>query len=553
MSKYQNNKGQKASYSKTGKPKGNMSKRTSSKDQRRSAELADTALKEFRSESNPYSWYANFPNFAKDVGTLSFSTPVGQPMYIKGSDFVANAGIMTLWTIPTPGYSVDMTSAINRQTVRAYTYLRSVQRAAATYDAADLMIYLMAVDSLYAYWAYLRRAYGVAQLFTPTNKYYPRRLLQAMGIDPSIANNLADFRAFINRFALNIGRFAAPKQFDIFERHQWMFSGLYLDGKTSRAQTYMFCPAFLYQYDNTVTTGSQLNGIQIGSYAASPTMRDLTSLQTIANNLLQAMENDEDTMNISGDLYRAYGDSGMYSVAETPDNYAIVPIYDETVLSQIENAVIVGKPTNDPGSSTVTPPTISQNPSVNNGAITFKLVTNAGELEANGKYYHNYPVVTSNKVMNFHWDNPTPEQVMEASRLMSGQSNDYDVVFDTPNAYQITTMPADVVSYVDVCITSLSNPAGVQFLHVLSQSVYVDITTNAILNTLGVDLMAVWEQFDWAPMIYVVKVNSTSNTADMQLMAADVDVFSLVSFTQLQLLNEAAMLSLLDSPQPVRA
>lgn len=527
-----------------------LRKGNSTKSQRRDAEIADTADKAYLSKSNPYAWYANFPNYAKDVATLSFSTPVGQPVYLRDSDYVANAGIMTLWSIPTPGITADMTSPINRQAVRAYTYLRSIQRAAATYDAADLMIYLLAVDSLYSYWAYLRRAYGVAQLFTPTNKYYPRRLLQAMGVDPAIANNLADFRAFINRFALNIGRFAAPREFDLFQRHSWMYSGLYLDGKTTRAQTYMFCPAMLYQYDNTVATGSQLSGVQIGSYSTSPTMRDLVSLQAVANNLLQAMENDEDTMNISGDLYRAYGEAGMFSVEETSDGYSILPIYDETVLSQIENAVIVGNPVNR--ENTFELPSITQNPTVNNGAIQFSLITDAGELKVGDLYLHNYPVLTANHVMNFHWDNPSPEQVTEASRLMPGTATTSAIVTSASEHYGFSTSPADVVSYVDVCITSLSNPAAVQFIHAVTQTVYVNSVSGAIGNPNGVDLLAIWQQFDWAPMLYVVKFNATTEATDMQLMAADVDVFSAVSFDQLKQINESTLLSLLDSPQPIR-
>lgn len=185
----------------------------------RDAEIMDDARKDYMSKSNPYTWYANFPNYAKDVATLAFGVPTGQPIYLTSGDYVANAGLMTLYFTPTPGISKNLSSPVNRQAVRIQTYLRSIMRAASDYDAADTMIYLLHNDALYTYWAFLRRAYGVAQLFTPTNKYYPRRLLQAMNIDPDIAHNLADFRAFINKFALNIGRFAMPKNFDLTQRH----------------------------------------------------------------------------------------------------------------------------------------------------------------------------------------------------------------------------------------------------------------------------------------------------------------------------------------------
>lgn len=536
-----------------GMNKKKYTKRDSSKNQRREKEVIDSAIKE--STANPYSWYANFPNFMKDVANLSFSTPVGQPVFINGADYVANAGIMTINFIPTPGYSQGLVSPINRQAIRMYTYIRSIQKAAASYDAADLMIYLFAVDSLYMYWAYLRRVYGVAQLFSPTNKYYPRRLLQAMGVDPNIANNLADFRAYINRFALNIGRFAAPKQFDLFNRHAWMCSGMYLDSKTRNAQTYIFMPAMFYQYDNTVTTGSQLTGVQFGSFTSTPQSRDLVSLQAFGNNLLQAMENDEDTMNISGDLFRAYGDGGLYAVAETPDNYAILPIYEESVMSQIENAVIMGNPCSASGALTM--PIISQNPTVNNGAIMFSASFTGGYVQSPaGHYLYNYPAVIENHLMNFHKDEPSPEDVTEATRLMTGSK--HGATAGSFVAITPTVMQADVVTSIDVCITSFDNPNGVRFLHANTQTIWVNASNSNHAPIAGapiaVDLMAIWQQFDWAPMLYEVGISETETevSAELLFMGADVDVFSAITYQQLENITEATLLSLMENAQPVR-
>lgn len=175
-------------------------KNNSSRLQRREKEAIDTDIE--ISRRNAYSWYSHFPQFTKDAGTLAFGIPLGQTI-TRGSDKVQIPGILSLRYLPTIGYSADNTSPINRSAIRLYTHIRNIQKAAAKYDPADLMMYLMALDSCYSFWAMLRRAYGTAQLYTPVNKYYPRNLLNVQGIANEVADDLAALRAYINKFALH--------------------------------------------------------------------------------------------------------------------------------------------------------------------------------------------------------------------------------------------------------------------------------------------------------------------------------------------------------------
>lgn len=525
------------------------SRKNSTKGQREDAEIIGTAEKNFeRSKSNPYAWYAEFPNYAKDVATLPFGTPVGQAVYLNPTDYVANAGIMALLFTPTPGLSTDMTSPINRQAVRFQTYLRSVMRADSSYDAADTMMYMMGIDSLYTFWAYMRRAYGVAQLFTPTNKYLPNRLLQAMGIDPAIAGNLADFRAYINRFALNIGRFALPKDFDIVARHMWMCSGLYTDSESNRAQIYLFVPNYLYVWNNTVTTGSELSGIPILANATTPTSYNLQDLVQIGDQLINNFNNDDDTMRISGDIYRAYGAEGCLKVEETVDNYAVLPVYDKTVLSQIENATFVGEFVTD-GGEAVVPPVISQDPSVNNGAILFNPTFSNGPTNVGSTHMGNWISCQPSQSLNMHWDSPTPEQIMEATRLTSSLDISSHANFAHLKA---KSLPADVINGVNVWVTSLTNPSAVQFINIKTQTVWFNPTTGLIYNPTGLDAVVILQQFDWAPMFYEVATDDAASTTNLRLVAADVDNFTTVSNNQLLNMHEAALLSLLNIKEPAR-
>lgn len=527
-------------------------RKNSTKNQRRDAEAVNTIADIAVSKSNPYAWYANFPNYAKDVATVAFGNPVGSPIRLNPAtnDDIVAAGVMTLNFTPTPGVSQNLSSPINRQAIRLYSYLRSIQRSASTYDAADLMMYLLAVDSLYMYWAFLRRAYGVAQLFTPTNTYYPKVLLQGMGIDPnSILANLADFRAYINRFALNIGRFAMPKQFDLLQRHMWMTSGLYLDSDTTRAQTYMFVPFYYYKYDNTVTTGSKLTGVTWDATVQTPATYNFSQLVQFGTQLITNMDNDEDTLNISGDLYRAYGGE-VFSVEETSENYAILPVYDKTVLSQIENCTVVGAFSNADGSATVAPE-ITQNPSVGNGAIIFAPIVTAGRAAftpfegGNDKIGINFPFANANKVMNMHFDAPTPEMVMEATRLLAA-TNSAGLIF--PNfdtaVRPLTACGSEVINFMRYATMAANQQPIWNF--VASNTMWLTQGTLANYNQI-----ATFTQFDWAPMLYICGDADPNNT--LINMSADLDNFTSLTYDTLNNIHDAALLSLLDSPQPIKS
>lgn len=524
-------------------------KRNSNKNQRRTKEAVDSELKTVASRTNDLSWYTNFPNYAKDVATLAFGVPVGQPVYVQGQDSVANDGIMTLLFTPSIGVSTDLTSPINRQATRFYTYLRSVQRAAASYDSADVMMYMLALDSAYTYWAFMRRIYGIAQLFTPTNKYYPRRLLLAMGVDPSIANNLADFRAYINRYALNIGRYAMPKSFDITQRHMWMCSGLYLDSNTTRAQTYMFVPTRLFQWDNTVTSGSQLAGVELvqaSNVSSAANLFTLETLQEFGSNLIRNLENDEDTMNISGDLFRAYGQSGLLLVEETKDNYAVAPVYDQTVLSQIENCTITGR------ISTATCK-ITQDPSVNNGAIIFQPSALLGNNLNIGDsttpiYGRNYIAVSKNTPINAHWDSPNPGQVMEMTRLMARCANNTSPFAGASESYvPLTQTGTDIVNMVQIIVPGRNDSSAYSVITLYSNTIWLN-SSGTPFSVNGASIIAHMMQFDWAPMLYLVIY--TGNAANLESVAADVDNFTVVSEDQMYNIHEAALLSVLDIPAP---
>lgn len=527
-----------------------LTKSNSSRGQRRLKEEVDTAVRNDYSKRNDYSWYAKFPQFTKDAGTLAFGIPLGQPIDLgDGTDFLTVPGIMRISYIPTIGYSDSLASPINRSALRFYTYLRDIQKAASKYDVADVMMYLMAIDSCYAFHALMKRAYGVAQLFTPVNKYYPRTLLQCMGFDPSIADNLADFRATINRFALNIGRFAMPTGFDITVRHQWMNEGLYVDSESTRAQTYVFVPEGFWKFNNTVTTGSQLDWVPWMSTNKAENLHTLAQVQQFADQLLTAIYNDQDTGNISGDLYSAFAGKLM-KIEEVPSMYSIMPAFNQRVLSQIENATLVG------GFAPTYTPVISQDPSVNNGAIIFK-PTFAGNSEemydsSDNSSYFNPIYQAPGQLLNMHMDSPSAEDVIEATRLTAGTSK--ATASADAQGIALDMFGADVASRMTIYVFNASNPAAVSPLWITTNSILVETgaaVSNPRVPFTTAQAFALMEAFDWHPMVYLSTYSSAKagSKADIQQVFADVDNLTYASGPQLAMMHEASMLSLFDVPQ----
>lgn len=368
------------------------------KSQRRDEEIADTAAA--MSRSNPISFYTKFSQFAEDAGRIAFSRPLGavHPMDIRGfsSQMVAEAGVMRIAFAPTVGVSSDFTSPLNRSSINFYARLRSTQKAFGDYDHQDLTMMMLAIDSAIMYHALGRRIYGTLMDMTPTNRYYPRAIIGAAGLSfPNSQKNIQDFRAFLNEFALQIEQYALPDNIALFARHSWMCEGLYVDSETTRAQTYMFVPTGFWKYNGTSDTGSQLDWVTyLNPGATAVTQYTIDEFMEIGRSLINAMSNDADFAVMAGDLYAYYGGS-VLKLPYIEEKYTILPTYDKTVLSQIENAKICG-----PWASGYTP-VISQNPTVNSGAIIFQPAVQCSTS-----------ALVTNVRMNMHTDSPTPAEVM---------------------------------------------------------------------------------------------------------------------------------------------
>lgn len=291
--------------------------------------------------NNDPSWYTHIYPLVGDVASVPFNIPVGNffnPIISGDINETATIipGILTLRLAPTCGTSTSPTSAVNIAAQQIYTLDRAKNSGATNYDKTDLMMTILAMDSAYMLFEDAVRAYKLLGSYNYMNRYLPNGLLQALGWDPKDLNGkMADFRAAINLFAYELASINVPDQFDFIHRHSWLFTNVYKDSNSSRAQMYAFVPDGFYKW-----TEGQDNEATHLEYVTRNAGQTLESFIELKNSLMQPLLGSQDVGTISGDLAKAFGEGGMIKIQPIEEHAFLEPVYNQEVLLQIANAVV---------------------------------------------------------------------------------------------------------------------------------------------------------------------------------------------------------------------
>nr|AVX53653.1 putative capsid [Marmot picobirnavirus] len=360
---------------------------------------------------NDVSWYAANPQLLSDAASLPFSHAIGtriEPTFtnVKNSGIPSIPGVCSIYLTPCPGKSGSNYSTINIAARNLYSFVRHANSGHANYDSPDLMLYVLAMDSIYYMLSHAIRVYGIARTYSQVNRYYPEALLEAMLMDPKdVITNLAELRYNINTLIVKVGSLCVPASFKYLTRHFWLFSSVYADTNDPKCQSYVFVPHGYYQFDPVAyTTGGALHYQQFDEK-----LHTVSDLIKIINNMVSAVITDEDMNIMSGDILKAFGSDGVFKISGIPEEYSVVPEYNPEVLMQINNTVCVGRSIATTFASGITPeegyhaPDIWQN---TDGAIMYKPEIMVQAPAGHQEHLLNMPML-----------NPTPADVMVATRL----------------------------------------------------------------------------------------------------------------------------------------
>lgn len=485
---------------------------------------------------NDVSWYAKNPEMLRDAASYSYNNPLGtnvplnqlvSPATVDVSmsyyDYTAVPGLMTLRIMPTIGVSNSSTSPANLAAQNIYSYVRYMNSGAKNYDQADLMLYLLAMDSIYATWNFVKRAYGYARTYSQYNKYMPRvyALGDRINFDDLI-QNLADYRMRLNALAARISSFCVPAVMPIFVRHSWMVSNIYKDSDNNKAQQYMFTLDGYYTYEETA---SQNGGTLQYHKFPSTTAKLSTYLDTITA-MLDKVGYSEDIGVMSGDILKAYGQEKLFKITPVEPDFLVLPVYNEEVLNQIHNSTLIS------GMDTATELDVTQNP--DNGWLIWKpkiAKADEGNVDFHGK------------LLNMPWDNVTPENTMVGTRLCATVAS-----YSSANTYHtIGTCGSEVVVREEILqwtneANSTANRYKLPAAFIFDKSE----TAGPLQNTaLGLMLLS---NFDWHPLVFLF--SSQDGKALKALgMAGDITNYTVITTDNLQSMNETALLSEFNVPQ----
>lgn len=514
------------------------------------------------SQPNDWRWYAANPQLVKDYASFPFGFPVGTtyPTDSIGAG-TSTPGIMAFYFTPVFGdLSAKETAPLNIAMRKFYTFVRHENSGAKNYEAPDLMMYYMAMDSCYTYWSFLKRIVGLLPQYTPYNKYWPKVLIEQMGVDfDSISQNVADFRGYVNQFGYRLNSTRVPASFAYTARHMWMCDGIYTDSNTTKAQCYFYTPAQYWKFNPTLTEGN-VGGLELVNFlnpANIQTMTRMTLEQIVefGEDLLNPIISNEDMNIMSGDILKAFGENGCVHIAPIDSNYTVLPVYSTEVSSQIENLFIY--PALLSGS-------IQQATAVGTGYLTYSnTITSSGEpttsnllsLLGSNVSLNVTNIIAKWRMVNFHNDGVTPEEVMVATRLANIPNAIQGTGTYANNIYlDMTTAGSEVVVGSTISRINDSNLPGViptSYYNITSVPVTAITAENqdSFLAVLGntLNVLAMLTDFDWAPNItpYWEDSRTSGGTFSMSGYTLDVDNYTYLNQYNLSKLSEVALLNML--------
>lgn len=471
---------------------------------------------------NDPSWYEPFSGSTELVARQSFGKPLGTPVRLRdfgafdGVDdeaygFSAFPGIMRINYITTPGISTlgDRSSAVNTMSQGYYTTVRYAQRGSGTYDDSDLTIGALGIFSLYEYWAFMRRIYGVLNMYSVSNKYLAHNLFVAMGGDfDNFQKHIYDFQGYINKFALKMSQFCIPADFHIIDRRVRLASNIYVDGTSTKAQMYFYQPAWFWKYDElTNAAGTQLVPVTL------PEEFTFSDVVDFGNDLINALRDSSTLMNMCGDVLNAYGAENMKHITAISEDYLVPILYDEEMVMEIQNTTMIGE---------VAPESCKLYADADTNTIVSTIAYENG--------MQSRPSFTE-ALLNMRNDAPTAQQVMRATRLMA--------------FWHINEANQSVVS---TCGTEVATTAEIFYIHVangVEEVRKVNFQTLTPLNTWSAVQTSVMEKFDYHPYLYLFEQDEDTSAFILRGITGDVENIITMPEETVASINEYALLGLL--------
>lgn len=491
-----------------------------------------------RTAVNDISWYSRYPNLLLAAGSFPYpyrpgmDLPLGQIAYpttegnIPFTDISLNIpGVMSLDWLPSIGKSETSTDPASVVGKEIYAKVRAVFSGTLRADAPDYVIYLMALDSVFSYIAWLKRLYRTLSAWNPENYAIPEHLLRGMRITTADVQSLRAGKTqlwqYINELVLMSRKFTCPAIMDVFNRHYWMSDNVYCDANTIRSQMYLFNLVGCYKFE-LLDNGEGAKVVPGLTMIPLPNISALNSAVPLTpgdffefgRSLIDALVAWDAAYDINGYLQKAYEGAAQFVVNELAYDEVIAPVYSEEVLMQIENSRTV------PGNVSYTKNSFA-GMNIGQDIATNAVVATPCLTVREVQTIYKSGVAYGNPVLSIRSDNPTVADSVVASRLIcyptkaTGSGSEMLVFFDCG-----TELPLrwNLVREHDNPggDTTISPNRATGLADVFSQQQFYEINTTSVVGAAAlINQMLNVGQFDWHPLCFVYSGTLTGSGATL--------------------------------------
>nr|AVX53827.1 putative capsid [Marmot picobirnavirus] len=502
--------------------KGGQKQRT-----RDNAEYTSEDLKDSR---NDVSWYSTDPNILRDAASIPFSWSVGTAIYDVFDTPVTIPGLMVQYLVPSIGYTESITDPVNLASTSLYSFIRHANSGHVNYDDLDLTVMIVCASSVYSFINWAQRIYGLAFMYAQRNRYMPNAIFEAENIDAhDIVEHLADFRYGINVLINKMASIWVPANMTIFSRQAFLYQNIYCEGPSIKDQLYMYSPYgfYIHEFDKDGAGCARL--LALKSIHPDASKLKTSDILWLGNHLLDALLDQEDIGIMCGDIYKAYGDGGIIKLAPLPEMYLVAPVYDQAVLTQMKNATTL-----DIDVNVVLPDKERENFAVVQDDKKSHLIHKPhipNVFEEDEVYNWYVRLMRRSRLITIDAEDITPDMIMESSRLMFSVDPCNDVTLDKFGA--MYTGSEIVMSCKVFQMDAFTGACGMCPCDTVT-FYQPDVPWLAAVY-------AAWNHFKYHPFARV----AWASNADQQALAPafDVDNYGVLSHTDIQRLNEAALLN----------
>lgn len=455
--------------------------------------------------------------------------------------------------------------AINQASDSTYSFIVHDNSRNYNYNSSDLFMLIIAGANVFGIIESMKRAYGMAKIYTETNRYYPDAVLEIQGFNAKdLKNHLSQAWFDINNLIVQTRQIWVPNAFPIVTRWMDINSNLYKDAPGDYAQTYIYVQSRYFTYNETqFQTGSAVTVAQVPIVKANGETTYVDFAPGVSNQytwsqwvaaaqgMIDNLINSEDRGIIYGDLLNAYTAERIIAIPEINSDYTVIPEYSPEISMQIENTVVC--PKNEVDILGLAQYENKLYPMYNGGTTT-SLV--ASETPTKG-------------FLNFHIESdPSPEMILTATRFMTlgiRAANTLTFGEDGTPTSECSWIPnvcgSEIVQQITICnYDNANNLTGKHWTYTFGTSNRVNLegTVSSSQARWWFSTMA----FDWHPFAYTVAgtthtKNPSAEEADdgtpvgNPIVGAfgDADKYTIVEPSLLKKINDVAFYSLFGVPQ----